>query len=340
MKQLRSFHTLGNAVALYLAVQSYFLVLDPAVLAQAVASDTPPAQSSPVSFAASIAANNIIKKVDPVYPPIARTARIQGTVILNIVVSIQGAVTSVRYVSGPPLLMKAAMDAVKQWRYTPFTLDGKSVQASTSVAVVFSLGIPEAQYQAELENNQRYFHLEDECRKRLRENDGDAAIVTCKGTLDAVQTLPPERQLERVTAWSLYGRALVSVLKMPEALAAYQQALAIANSFLHSDDAELGYAYFHVADVEHFLGHLQDAQLNFDLAVSSLDRARLRKGATDFEINEYSVSLEHILQAYVALLQQTSQTDKSAKMQEKAEAVSKEIRPCPESGDTYCSPYH
>jgi TonB family protein len=339
MKIPRIFPTLRNTAALYLAVQFCSLVVAPAAPAQSATPEAAPVQTSSVFFSPSIAVNNITKNTAPVYPPIAKTARIQGTVKLSIVISVEGAVTSISYVSGPPLLMRAAMDAVKQWQYKPFTLDGKAVQASTTVDVVFSLGIPDAKYKEETENNRRYFQLEDDCMTRLKEYDEAAASIACKEALDAVQKLPAERQLERATAWSHYGRALALARKLPEALAAYQQELSISNSFLHPDDADLGYAYFHVADAQHILGHLQDALSNFEQAVSTLERARVRKGATDFEVNEYSVSLEHILQAYIAILQQVGQTDKAAKAQAKAEAVSKEIHPCPESGDNYCSTY-
>jgi TonB family protein len=339
VKHLRILLALANTAVICLAFTSCFFVLAPYALAQSSTPEIAQLPTESVSFGSAVAANNLIKKKEPVYPPIAKTARIQGTVVLKIVISEGGAVTGVDYVSGPPLLIRAAMDAVKQWQYKPFTLNGKDVQASTTVDVVFSLGIPDAQYKAEIENNRKYFQLQGECRERIKENDGAAAIAMCKGALDAVEKLPPESQIERATAWTNYGRALAVALRIPDALAAYQQALTIASSKFHPDDADLGYAYFHVADAQHLLGQLQEAQSNFELAVSTLERARARKGATDFEINEYSVSLEHILQSYIPILQQTGQTDKARKMQEKAKTVSTEIHPCPESGDNYCSPY-
>jgi protein TonB len=76
----------------------------------------------------------------PVYPPIAKTAHISGTVMLHAVIAKDGSVEDLQYVSGPPLLMKAAMDAVKQWRYQPTQLNGEPVEVDTTISVVFTLG--------------------------------------------------------------------------------------------------------------------------------------------------------------------------------------------------------
>jgi TonB family protein len=76
----------------------------------------------------------------PVYPQVAKTANISGTVILHVIIARDGSVQSLQYVSGHPLLMKAAMDAVKQWKYEPTTLNGEPVEVETTVSVVFTLG--------------------------------------------------------------------------------------------------------------------------------------------------------------------------------------------------------
>ncbi len=81
----------------------------------------------------------VIKKVDPVYPAIAKTARVQGTVILAAVIGKDGAIQNLHVVSGHPLLQGAAMDAVKQWRYKPYILNGEPVEVDTQVEVHFTL---------------------------------------------------------------------------------------------------------------------------------------------------------------------------------------------------------
>jgi TonB family protein len=84
----------------------------------------------------------LIRKVAPVYPPLARQARIQGTVILKIVINKDGDVRDVQLVNGHPMLAPAAVEAVKQWKYQPYTRDGEVVVASTMVRVEFKLDQP------------------------------------------------------------------------------------------------------------------------------------------------------------------------------------------------------
>jgi protein TonB len=80
-----------------------------------------------------------LRDLKPVYPPIARQARIQGTVMLECVISPQGKVTDVKVVNSIPLLDAAAMDAVKQWVYTPTLLNGVPVPVIMTVTVNFRI---------------------------------------------------------------------------------------------------------------------------------------------------------------------------------------------------------
>jgi protein TonB len=81
----------------------------------------------------------ITHQVTPIYPPIAKSAHLRGTVVLHCIIGTDGSTQQVEYKSGPPLLMKAAMDAVRQWRYQPTLLDGRPVEVDTTVSVIFSL---------------------------------------------------------------------------------------------------------------------------------------------------------------------------------------------------------
>ena len=81
----------------------------------------------------------LIKKVQPAYPPLARQARIQGTVLLQAEISKDGAIENLRLISGHPMLAPAAIEAVKQWRYKPYMLNGEPVAVETQVQVNFTL---------------------------------------------------------------------------------------------------------------------------------------------------------------------------------------------------------
>jgi protein TonB len=82
---------------------------------------------------------NLVKQVKPPYPPLARQARIQGTVILEAVINRQGSVDQLRVISGHPLLVQSAMDAVRQWKYRPTLLNGEPVEVITTITVNFNL---------------------------------------------------------------------------------------------------------------------------------------------------------------------------------------------------------
>jgi protein TonB len=81
----------------------------------------------------------LVKRVNPVYPPLARQARIQGQVILRAVISKDGSIEGLQLVSGHPMLAPAAIEAVKQWKYKPYLLNGEPVEVDTEVQVNFTL---------------------------------------------------------------------------------------------------------------------------------------------------------------------------------------------------------
>ena len=84
--------------------------------------------------------NLLIRKVNPVYPPLARQAHIQGTVILKIVINKSGNVQSLQLVKGHPMLAPAAFEAVRQWKYQPYLSNGEAVEVETNMQVNFVLG--------------------------------------------------------------------------------------------------------------------------------------------------------------------------------------------------------
>jgi len=82
---------------------------------------------------------NLIHRVEPPYPPIARQVRLEGVVVVQAFVSAQGTIERAQVLSGPPLLAQAALNAVKQWRYRPYYLNGMPIEVETQVTVNFRL---------------------------------------------------------------------------------------------------------------------------------------------------------------------------------------------------------
>ena len=92
-----------------------------------------------VRVSSGIAQGLLIRQVKPQYPPLAQQARIQGTVVLQAVISKDGAVRDLHVVTGHPLLTQAAIEAVKQWLYRPYYLNGEPVAVDTQINVTFTL---------------------------------------------------------------------------------------------------------------------------------------------------------------------------------------------------------
>ena len=100
----------------------------------------PPKPSTPTIRVSRMMEGNLIYKVQPVYPPLARAARVQGSVVLKAVISRAGTIEGLQVLNGHPLLVQAARDAVAQWRYRPYLLNGEPVEVETQVTVNFILG--------------------------------------------------------------------------------------------------------------------------------------------------------------------------------------------------------
>jgi protein TonB len=97
-----------------------------------------PPRSVPVS--SGVIEGYILYRATPLYPVIARTVGVSGSVALAATISKSGAIQNLRVVSGHPMLRQAALDAVEKWRYRPYILNGQPVEVETTINVVFSLG--------------------------------------------------------------------------------------------------------------------------------------------------------------------------------------------------------
>jgi len=102
-------------------------------------SQQPKAPSMPVPVGGDVKQAKLISSVAPVYPALAKNQRVQGAVTIDALIDATGRVASMKVISGPALLHQAAMDALKQWKYQPATLDGKPVAMHLTVTVQFRL---------------------------------------------------------------------------------------------------------------------------------------------------------------------------------------------------------
>lgn len=96
--------------------------------------------SGPIRVSSGVAQGHLLAPIQPIYPAIAREARIQGQVVIEAIISRQGQVEQAQVVSGQPMLARAALDAVRRARYQPYTLNGQPVEVETTINIDFILG--------------------------------------------------------------------------------------------------------------------------------------------------------------------------------------------------------
>ena len=99
-----------------------------------------PKQTQRIKLGGQVVAAKLVAQPNPVYPPLARQARIQGNVVLHAIIDKDGRVGELQVISGHPLLVQSALEAVKNWRYQPTQLNGDPVEVDTTITVSFVLG--------------------------------------------------------------------------------------------------------------------------------------------------------------------------------------------------------
>ena|SRR5579872_2005669 len=97
------------------------------------------APAKPTFRTSTMLQGSLIRRVEPVYPPLARTARIQGSVVLEAIIGRDGTMQRLQVLSGHPMLAPAAVEAVRQWRYKPYVLNGEAIEVETQITVNFIL---------------------------------------------------------------------------------------------------------------------------------------------------------------------------------------------------------
>ena len=144
LEQAQPDPSLSERFAAFAVFLSYFLCITVlGLLSPLLHPDTPPKSAGKPAMRLTIGARDMEKRlvyrIEPVYPPTARQARIEGAVIFSAVIGPDGSVTQLAVDKGHPLLVPAALDAVRQWKYQPIVSEGSPVEALTTVSVIFQL---------------------------------------------------------------------------------------------------------------------------------------------------------------------------------------------------------
>jgi TonB family protein len=99
----------------------------------------PQAPSNPIHVAAGVMSGQVLTQVNPIYPPDAKAAHVQGAVVLDGIISKDGIVKALQVISGPVELRVSAIDAVRQWRFEPYLLNGQPTEVETTITVNYQL---------------------------------------------------------------------------------------------------------------------------------------------------------------------------------------------------------
>lgn len=130
-------------------------------------------------------------------PPLAKQLAIKGVVRIETCVSETGEVILTKPAGGSPILVVAALDSAKKWRFQPLVEGNQSIPFKTVLEISFLQGSTASQVTKENQDNDVYFKAEDICRKDLKEKQAGRAEEDCKQALALVAKLPDERQNER-----------------------------------------------------------------------------------------------------------------------------------------------
>lgn len=264
-------------------------------------------------------AKHVDHHVPPVYPPIAKAARIQGTVAFEIRVGLSGKIESMKVVSGPAMLQQAAIDCLKQWTYHPFEKDGVPVAATGPVSIMFLLSDyhpgPEEEQIA-----QQYFPLFDQCNKALlARTDSKGAQDVCERAAETAEKFGPEaRFIEKRSAFVYTATACANNRDLLAALAWAEKAVDLVK-LGHDDNSGSSAAYSTKGMIEGMLGDLKssDGDLNVAEDFGRKGIAWAEKEAPGLP-TEYIRSLLRDLQFHAKVLQALGRQDDAQKKLDEA----------------------
>jgi TonB family protein len=269
---------------------------------------------SPRSVPATEAMSHVVQRVDPKTPAIATVAQVGGAVKLHIVISTSGEVASASVVSGAPLLLQAATDAVKQWKFSPF-LDGKTpITVDTDIEVDFPGGSSEAESLI----NQKYFSAEDGCRTLTQASKFVEAEAKCREAVEISNQLPKDAVLECSGALSLLANDILSQRRFADSIPFYEQALALDKGYRKPDDADLASEYENLGRACAVTGDLSKSDQLYASAISTF-RAAIKNLPSMSE--NYSRRLQRALNEYAQVKDAERQTDDATALRKKASEI-------------------
>jgi protein TonB len=267
---------------------------------------------------------HIDHRVFPVYPPIAKAARVQGTVVLAVEVGNTGKIASVKVISGPPMLQQAAIDCLKLWTFHPFTNYGAPSAATGPVSIEFSLG-KDGPTPKEEEIANRYFPLSDQCRKSVSaKTDNRAAASVCKQAAETADEFAPDvRFIEKRSAFVWAAWSLMYSGDIKAALTYAEKAVNVVK-LGHDDNSGSNSAYAVRGMVEGNIGDLAAADQDLTIAEEFERKGIIWADQVKFEHGDsYKHTLAQNLRFHAQVLQGLNRQDDAQKKLDEAASVEK-----------------
>ena len=269
------------------------------------------AQSTTEKIPFAEAEAHLVDHAAPSVPPLAKAARIGGTVKLEVTVSPNGDVTSVKVLSGHPMLVQAAVESVRKWKFKPFLKNGKSIQVTAEIDVTFPGGMSDEE--SAIRN--QLFPAEDECRKLIRNRDYATAETECQHAVELSDKLPKDVVLERSDALELLANAIFLQHRFLEAIPLYEQGLKLDRGYRKANDADLASDYWNLGRAYAMTGDLNRADGLYRTAVSTFEAAII-----DLPVmkDNYTQRLKRALTEYAQLKDAEGQGGEASALRQKA----------------------
>ncbi|HET8889545.1 MAG TPA: TonB family protein [Candidatus Angelobacter sp.] len=266
---------------------------------------------------------HLTKRVQPKYPSLAEMAHIQGDVLLRVMIDERGRVSEAKGVSGHPMLLEAAIPAVKSWQFEPFTEDGKPAAVNALVKIAFDLG-PGAELHGQ------YLQQEAECNGQLHNSTGPQAEAACKKALATAMKLPSHFVSAKMKAYENAGKAAYAAKDGAEALADFQQQLIFAQQALQPGNPLMIQVRSNLAHAYEATGKLPEADTEYtemekaqEASVAELKKRNenLKRGAADGVNTSYAHNMQIILQEHARLLRRMGKITEAEALEQKANSL-------------------
>lgn len=260
------------------------------------------------------ARENLLKHDDPVYPPIAKAAHVMGKVILAVQIGVNGQVIHVSTISGPPMLVGAATEAVKAWTFQPFLQDGVPTSAVTTLTIPFTLAPDDPQ---DLKTAEQFFPVSQKCVALVTQHgDPTEQAKVCRDAAEIADRFAHDaRFIERRSAYVYCATALMRN-KEPEAAVKFATKAVEVVKLGHDDGSGSAAAYGVKGQAEALSGDLAVADQDLTIA-ERYQRAALDTPAGHELAESYGHTLKSLLLFHAEVLKAMGkQTEADARTNE------------------------